>query len=88
MPRIAAGTSGYAPIPVAPRMAAPTTAVSRTAGTADREAGDVGLDLVPRLAPGRSPADAHLVDVDARGEDRLGDMADRERGRLEDRPGK
>ena len=73
--------------PSRPRIAAPTTAVSRTRRDRDREAGDVGLDLVPRLAPGRAAADPHLVDPDAGGEDRLGDVADRERGRLEDRPG-
>ena len=51
----------------------------------DRETGDVGLDLVPGLAAGRSPAGTHRCHRDAGGEHRFGHMPDGERARLEDR---
>ena len=47
----------------------------------------VGLDRVPERAPGRAAADAHLGDGHAGGEHRRGDVADRQRGRLDDRAG-
>ena len=84
---MAAGRSGCAPIPTAPRMADPRTAVSRTAGHGDREAGHVGLDRVPERAPGRAAADPHLGDPDAGRQHRRRDVADGQRRRLDDRPG-
>ena len=63
MPRIAAGRSGYAPIPVAPSDRRPDDRGLEDRRHRDREPGDVGLDLVPRLAPRRPAADPHLVDA-------------------------
>ena len=83
---IALGRSAYAPIPTAPRIADPRTAVSSTAGTATRKPGDVGLDLVPEAAARRAAADPHLGDRDAGREHRRRDVADGERRRLDDGP--
>ncbi len=50
------------------------------------ESRDVGLHRIPERAPGRAAADAHLVHANTGPEHRPGDVADRERRRLHDRP--
>ena len=83
--RIAVGTSGQRTDRDRPEDRRADTAVSSTRRNSDREPGDVGLDLVPGLAPRRARRRPASRDPDARREHRLGDVADRERAGLEDR---
>ena len=84
---IAAGRSGCAPIPAAPSIAGPATAVSRTAGTATGNPVTSAL-IWFHVSLRAGPPQTRISSTRHAGrEHRPGDVADRERRRLEDRPG-
>ena len=83
---IAVGRSGWAPIPTAATIAEPRTAVSRTSGTRTGKPVTSALTPFQNAAPGRAAADAHGGDLDAGRQHRRRDVADGERGGLDDRP--
>ena len=85
--RTPVGTSGQAPIPTAPRIAEPSTAVSRTAGTRTGKpvtSALIWFQVSLRAGPPQARIARHR---DAGGEHRLGHVPDGERARLEDRRG-
>ena len=82
-PSTAASRSGCSPAPAAARIAAPSTAVLSIAGIADGHAEDVRLDPRPGVVVARPAGEPELAQRRACLDQRLGDVAQRERGRLE-----